>query len=114
MYISLKHNLIKKYLNIIFVLYKMTDFIYQIKNSIPDELCNDIINMYQLDDGKYGGLVFSGWKREIKDTTDLLLPKNEKRWEKVEKYLYNALNKGFAEYTKYLNKDHYISKNRNL
>lgn len=103
----------QKYLNITFVLYKMSDFIYQIKNSIPDELCDDIVSMFELEDNKYGGLIFAGWNREIKDTTDLIVPKNEKRWEKVEKYLYNALNKGFIEYTKHLNKAEYISKNRN-
>ena len=81
----------------------MTDFIYEIKNSIPDELCDDIINMYELEENKYGGLVFSGLRKDIKDTTDLLMPKNEKKWEKVEKILYNTLTIGFAEYMNHIN-----------
>ena len=89
----------------------MTDFIYEIKNSIPDELCDDIINMYELEENKYGGLVFSGLRKDIKDTTDLLMPKNEKKWEKVEKILYNTLTIGFAEYMNHINKSEYISKN---
>jgi hypothetical protein len=114
MYIFSKHNnIIKKYLKIYLFLCKMSDFIYEIKNSIPDELCDDIINMYELEDNKYGGLVFGGLIKEIKDTTDLLIPKNEKRWERLEKSLYDALSVGFKEYTTFLNKEDYKSKNRN-
>jgi hypothetical protein len=112
MYTFSKHNnIIKKYLNIIFVLSKMTDFIYEIKNSIPDELCDDIINMYELEDNKYGGLVFSGLRKDIKDTTDLIISKNEKRWERVEKILYNTLTNCFAEYMSHMNKSEYTSNN---
>jgi hypothetical protein len=89
----------------------MTDFIYEIKNSIPDELCDDIINMYELEDNKYGGLVFSGLRKDIKDTTDLIISKNEKRWERVEKILYNTLTNGFAEYMSHMNKSEYTSNN---
>lgn len=89
----------------------MTDFIYEIKNSIPDELCDDIINMYELEDDKYGGLVFSGLRKDIKDTTDLIISKNEKRWERVQKILYNTLTNGFAEYMSHVNKSEYTSKN---
>ena len=89
----------------------MTDFIYEIKNSIPDELCDDIINMYELEDNKYGGLVFSGLRKDIKDTTDLIISKNEKRWERVEKILYNTLTNCFAEYMSHMNKSEYTSNN---
>jgi hypothetical protein len=88
------------------------NFIYEVKNSIPDDLCDDIITMYELEDDKYQGLVIAGILKEIKDTTDLLIPKNDKSWEKIEKYLYNALNKGFTEYCDFLNKKEYNTKNR--
>jgi hypothetical protein len=90
----------------------MTDFIYEIKNSLPDELCDDIICMYELEDNKYAGITFAGVRKDIKNTTDLVMPKNEKTWEKIEKILYNSLNEGFEQYMKHINKPEYNTKNR--
>jgi hypothetical protein len=88
----------------------MNEFIFEIPNSLPDALCDDIINMYELEDNKYHGVTFAGVNKHVKDTTDLIMPKNNKVWERIETVLYKQLMNGLAEYMKNLNKDEYSNK----
>jgi hypothetical protein len=90
----------------------MNPFIFEIPNSLPESLCDDMIYMYELEDNKYDGLTFSGVNKNIKDTTDLVMPKNNILWEKVEKILNNQLSKGLTDYLKQLNKEEYSTYQR--
>jgi len=85
----------------------MNSFIFEIPNSLPESLCDDMIYMYELEDNKYDGITFSGVNKNIKDTTDLVMPKNNILWEKVENILNIQLSKGLTEYMKILNKEEY-------
>jgi len=89
----------------------MNEFIFEIPHSLSDALCDDLITMYELEDNKYDGLTFSGVNKLVKDTTDFIMPKNDKVWERIEKNLYKQLMNGLEEYIKHLNKDEYSNKN---
>lgn len=89
----------------------MNDFIFEIPNSLPDALCDDLVYMYELEDNKYDGLTFGGVNKNVKDTTDLIMPKNNKLWERIEKTLYKQLMKGLSEYMAHLNKKEYSNTN---
>jgi hypothetical protein len=89
----------------------MNEFIFEIPNSLPDALCDDIITMYELEDYKYKGQTLGGVNTSIKDTTDLVMPKNDKVWERTETILYKQLMNGLDEYIKHLNKDEYSNIN---
>ena len=89
----------------------MNEFIFEIPNSLPDALCDDLINMYEIEDYKYKGQTLGGVNTSIKDTTDLVMPKNDKVWERTETILYKQLMNGLDEYMKHLNKDEYSNIN---
>lgn len=91
----------------------MTDYIFQIKNSIPDRLCRDIIIMYELENIRYPGLTFSGLNKQIKNTTDMIIPKKNSLWEKIEQLLYNELSDALKKYLIYIDKDIIDNENNN-
>lgn len=75
--------------------------IYEQKYSIPDLLCDDIIEMFEGEKENHSqGLTLSGVKPEIKNTMDMNIPKNHSKWQKIEKLLYKELSKALEIYTK--------------
>jgi hypothetical protein len=75
-------------------------FIHEIKNSIPDILCNEIITMFELENGRYEGVTIGGLNKNIKDTTDFIIPKKNIIWKKIEGFLYNELYSAIKLYFK--------------
>jgi len=72
----------------------MNNFIYLKEQSIPDELCDDIIEYYNDEPNKYDGVTAGGMNKDVKDTTDFGIPINSKentKWFKINNYLYNEL-----------------------
>ena len=78
------------------------EYIYEIKNSIPDTLCKDIITMYELENIRYPGVTLSGVNQNIKKTTDMVIPKNDLKWCKIEKILYDELKKSLIQYNTFI------------
>lgn len=78
-------------------------FIKEIKNSIPNRLCDEIILMYELENIKYEGLTMGGVTKSIKDTTDMIIPVNDIKWKKIENFLYNELSTNLKIYFSRLN-----------
>lgn len=78
-------------------------FIFEIKNSIPDRLCNEIILMYELENIRFPGCTMGGVQKNIKDTTDLIIPKKNIKWNKIENFLYNELNINLKKYLSHIN-----------
>jgi len=75
--------------------------IYEQKYSIPDLLCDDIIEMFEGEKDKHSpGLTLSGVKPHIKNTMDMNIPKNDPKWQKIEKLLYKELSKAVEIYIK--------------
>jgi hypothetical protein len=81
----------------------MDKYIYQCSNSIPQPLCDDIIALYETDDTRYKGSTVGGTDPTIKNTMDLVIPKDADKWKKVEAFLYRELNKHLVMYVDSIN-----------
>ena len=85
----------------------MEKYIYQVKKSIPDRLCSDIITMYELENTRYPGLTMGGLLKDIKNTTDMIIPKNNPMWTKIETFLYNELSNALKKYLIHIDDDNF-------
>lgn len=79
------------------------NFIFEKDLSIPDLLCDDIILMYELENIKYPGQTISGVNKVVKDTTDMIIPKKDIKWNKIEDFLYTELSNSLKEYLDFIN-----------
>jgi hypothetical protein len=61
----------------------MNDLIYINKNSLSNELCNDIINLFEQEEYKFHGHIASGINKNVKDTTDLEISSGGPHWDKI-------------------------------
>jgi hypothetical protein len=86
----------------------MEDFIFKRQNSITKELCIEIINMFELEKINHNnGVILAGVNKEIKDTTDFVIPNNiHSKWKKIFDFLVIELNKCIREYDFILNKNY--------
>jgi hypothetical protein len=74
------------------------DYIYIYKYSIPDLLCDEIIEKFENEkDAKYKGVTAGGLNENTKKTTDFIIPNNE-LWLKTKKFLENELFKHYLIY----------------
>jgi len=77
-------------------------FIYLNPNSIPPELCDDLIQYYyDVQDQHYEGRTQGGVNKKTKDTTDFAIPVNPapgSRWHKINKFLQNELHANLKLY----------------
>jgi hypothetical protein len=91
----------------------MTDFIIEFKHSIPQPLCNTIIEMFDNDDNKCKGVTLGGFDDNVKNTTDLCIPKENEKWNKIEQFLYKELFSKIKKYKSTINKKFNINLNNN-
>ena len=88
----------------------MNEFIYSNPNSLSSEVCSEIIKLFEDDTtgkGKYDGVVAGGMLKHIKDTTDLIIPKDDKNWYKIHKLLEKELAINIKKYKSKLQNDNY-------
>ncbi len=78
-------------------------YIYSNNNSISKELCADIIDLFENEDNKYEGVTMSGLDKNIKDTTDFVIPKVSEKWNKITSFLTDELTRNITTYLKQLN-----------
>jgi len=90
----------------------MVKFIFEKDCSIPNILCDDIIMMYELENIKYPGRTISGVYKDIKDTTDMIIPKRDIKWYKIEEFLYKELNSSIKEYNEFISNNVNNDKNK--
>ena len=81
------------------------DYIYSKQNSISPDLCKQIISMYELQHGKYEGVTSSGLNKDIKDTTDFIIPKTDDKWRKIDDFLQRELTKNIRTYINDITRD---------
>jgi hypothetical protein len=86
------------------------EYICQYKKSIPSILCKEIIALFESEEDRYDGITASGMNKDIKDTTDFVIPKNDKKWQDIYYFLNKELGIKLKEYLKLLNKKEYSSK----
>jgi len=80
-------------------------FIYLNKNSISHELCDDLIKLFEEEtDSKYEGVTQAGLNKDIKDTTDFVIPKINEKWSKIHDFLEKELKTNLKKYYIQLNK----------
>jgi Rps23 Pro-64 3,4-dihydroxylase Tpa1-like proline 4-hydroxylase len=82
----------------------MENLIYLENNSLPNELCEEIIEMFENDDSQYEGVTAVGLNKHIKDTKDMIIPNNDK-WNKILKVLTKELHRNLNLYIKLLKTD---------
>lgn len=91
----------------------MEEYIYTKKDSLSPELCNTIIE-YHKDETflKYQGVTQNGLNKNIKDTTDLVIPLSDTKWQNINTILSEELSKNIKIYIHNLNnKENYKSEN---
>jgi hypothetical protein len=82
----------------------MNDYIYIKNNSIPKELCDDIIKYYYEEkNNRYEGVTAGGLNKNVKDTLDFMIPINvesNSKWFKINKLLSTELYDNLKIYIK--------------
>jgi hypothetical protein len=89
-------------------IFNLENYFYINHYSLSKELCNDIINYFEIEEtGKYEGNTGGGLRKDIKDTLDFQIPtKNEKNklhWNKIRDLLERELNNNVKTYVKKIN-----------
>ena len=81
----------------------MDNYIYKNNKSISPELCKDLIKMFEEETNKYEGVTFKGLDKNIKDTTDFIIPENSQKWNKINKLLNMEIRNNIKIYLDNLN-----------
>ena len=85
------------------------NYLYINNNSICKQLCDDIINLFEEQTCKYEGVTAAGLNKNIKDTTDFVIPRKDveleiiKKWERIDKFLAKELDRNVKKYIQNLN-----------
>jgi hypothetical protein len=82
----------------------LDNFIYTNPFSISKEVCEDIIENYENEkENRYEGVTGGGLNKDIKDTLDFVIPKNNEKWYNVHYLLEKELNNNIKKYQQKLN-----------
>jgi len=81
-------------------------FVYQKRNSIPDEICEKIIHYYEGEETRYKGITADGLNEEVKKTMDFIIPNdyldsediNKTKWAHICEILTLQLQENITEY----------------
>lgn len=78
------------------------NLIYTNPISISKQLCDEIIHLYEAEDRHYSGVTAGGLDKNIKDTTDFIIP-SDKVWGKIYDFLASELKLNLKVYFDNLN-----------
>jgi len=82
-------------------------FIYINENSLCSDICDEIIEMFEKQEiGKYAGVTAAGLVKNIKDTTDFIIPKTDDLWSKIKDLLDRELTKNVVKYIENINSEY--------
>jgi len=90
----------------------MEKYIYTNKISLSQEICDDLIELFENEERKYDGVTHGGLQKNIKDTKDFVIPENEPKWYKYYQLFHNELTRNLKVYINKLN-DNQIFQNIN-
>jgi hypothetical protein len=83
--------------------YFYDNLIYEKRKSIPDTLCDEIIQLFESNKkNQYEGITIGGFNKKLKITTDMVIT-NDNIWKPTLLLLINELNKHVTIYKKQLN-----------
>ena len=80
---------------------KSSDFIYIQKDALPKSFCDNVIQKFELDDGKRQGQVGSGVRLDIKRSCDLSISGKED-WKSYDEAFFKSLNNALKEYLRFI------------
>jgi Rps23 Pro-64 3,4-dihydroxylase Tpa1-like proline 4-hydroxylase len=79
------------------------DFVYEIENNLPPEVCEEIISKYKNDQRKVdGGLGNHGTVNKHIRSSSVLNLSGLQEWKEIDKILYNSLSEGLKQYKTYI------------
>jgi hypothetical protein len=79
-------------------------FLYEEYNSLSPILCNKLIELFTSSKKTYAGITQGGLNINIKDTTDLIIPRNDSdihevdKWRRIDKLLMKELKHNIIKY----------------
>jgi hypothetical protein len=83
-------------------------YIFINENSLSDELCNEIIELFEKEPLKHDGTTHGGLNKNIKDTTDYVIKYNNDKWKDILNFLDDELTRNINKYfSELLNTDIY-------
>jgi hypothetical protein len=85
------------------------NYICEYKKSIPNILCNEIIEIFESQENKNKNEdnIIKSLNKTIEKPSYFVIPKNEEKWKKIEMFLYKELASKLKKYINKNNKDHY-------
>jgi hypothetical protein len=79
------------------------NLIYTYDHAISPLLCKTIIEMFDNEEGRYKGVTAGGYNPKIKNTTDFVIPYDNKKWERIYSFLNEELALNVKKYLHSLN-----------
>ena len=87
--------------------YEFNNFIYSVKNSLDEKVCNEIITLFEASDKTYKGVVAGGLLEDVKKSQDLRMAMDPEVFKDLAKILYDELNKHLYKYIDIANQNCY-------
>lgn len=79
------------------------DYIYINEYAISQELCADMIELFEKSNKRYEGITAGGLNKNVKDTSDLMMDKNDKTWKDIYIFLKEELTLNLNKYLDKIN-----------
>lgn len=76
------------------------DKLIYLNKSLPEELCDTIIEMFEKEETRYEGVTAQGLNKKVKDTMDFVIPNDSERWKRVLNTLTKELHRNLNLYIK--------------
>ena len=87
--------------------YEFNNFLYSTKNSLDENVCNEIIKLFEASDKTYKGVTGTGLNEHIKKSQDLRMDMDPEVFKDLDKILYDQLNKHLYKYIDIANQNCY-------
>ena len=75
----------------------MDNFIFELENVLPENICHEIIQKFENDERKKPGEMSRGVDKSVKDSTDLYISRMED-WHPYCNIITNGITKGLIAY----------------
>lgn len=81
----------------------MHEFIYEIENALPKEICDKMIKRFQKDDRKGQSMTLGGINRDIRKSTILNFTGLDD-WKDIDDTIFKVFSEGLKEYNEYVSR----------
>jgi hypothetical protein len=77
------------------------DYICEYKNSIPNILCNEIIQLFESEKNGKNEIMITDVNTTFENKINFIIPKNNEKWKRIELFLYKEM---LSKLNQYINK----------